>query len=113
MNIKIEGIIQHIIFTKRKNPDWLSYKNEILNSFLGMNLNERIKNYVPSGRALYVSRPRIRKILYDSIVLNNTIFVQIGYDDYRPKENYDICFKEIYDFIEQCVMILVEKQKSK
>ena len=111
MNIKIEGIIQHMIFSKRRTPDWDTYKNDILNSLMTMNLNESIENYVPSGRALYVSRPRMRKILYDSIVLNNTIFVQVGYDDYQAKETYDIGHKEIYDFIEQCVNILVRKQR--
>ena len=113
-NLKIEGIIQHNIFTERNIIDWDEYKNNILNNFNNINFTERIENYIPPcGKSLYTTRTRMRKILYDSIVLNTKIFMEVGYDSYQPKEQYDIKHKNIYNFIDECVKILVKKQQLK
>jgi hypothetical protein len=79
-----------------------------LNNLNNINFNEKIENYVSSGKLLYVTRPRMRKILYNSIVLNNNIFIEVGYNSYSVKEQYDI-----YAFIEECIKILVKKQQLK
>ena len=111
-NLKIEGIITHNIFTERNIITWDEYKNNILNNFNSINFNEQIENYTACNKSLYVTRPRMRTILYNSIVLNSKIFMEIGYNSYKPREGYIITHKNIYDFIEECVVILVEKQKS-
>ena len=79
-----------------------------MNNLNNINFNEKIENYVSSGKLLYVTRPRMRKILYNSIVLNNNIFIEVGYNSYSVKEQYDI-----YAFIEECIKILVKKQQLK
>lgn len=113
-NLKIEGIIQHNIFTERNIMDWNEYKNNIINNFNNINFTEKIENYVPPpGRSLYTTRLRMRIILYDSIVLNTKIFMEVGYSSYQPKEQYDIKHRNIYDFIEECIKILVKKQQLK
>jgi len=113
INLKVEGIIQHNIFTERNIIDWHEYKNNIINNFNNINFYENIENYVPlCGRSLHVSRPRMRKLLHSSIVLNNKIFEELGYDVYKSREQYDVTHKDICDLIEECVKILVKKQQS-
>jgi hypothetical protein len=113
-NLKIEGIIGHSIFTTRNNTVWDDYKNDIINNFNNLNLNNNIENYEPAGgRSLYVSRPRMRVVLYNSIVLNNNIFLEVGYNSYKPKEQYNIEHQDIYGFIEECIKLLVKKQQGK
>jgi len=112
-NLKIERIIQHNIFTERNIIDWDEYKNNILNNFNNIIFTEQIENYIPCDKSLYITRPIMRKILYDSIVLNTKIFMEVGYNSYQPKEQYDIKHGNIYDFIEKCVKILVKKQQLK
>ena len=112
-NLKIEGIIQHNISTETNIIDWDEYKNNILNNFNNINFTEQIENYIPCDRSLYTTRPRMRIILYNSIVLNTKIFMEVGYNSYQPKEQYDIKHKNIYNFIEECVKILVKKQQLK
>jgi len=73
-NLTVEGIICHNIFTERNIIDWYEYKINILNNLNNINFNENIENYVSSGKSLHVLRPKMRKILYSSIVLNNKIF---------------------------------------
>jgi hypothetical protein len=113
INLKIEGMIHHIIFITRHIAVWDDYKNEIINNINDINFYNKIENYIPCGRNLYVSKPRMRKILYDSIVLNDNIFVEVGYNSYKPREQYDIEYKDIYAFIEECIKILIKKQQLK
>ncbi len=113
-NLKIEGIIHHNIFIARDNTDWDNYKINILNNFENnINFSNQIENYVESGKKLYVTMPRMRKLLYNCIVLNKNIFIEIGYDVYQSKEQYDVKHKDICDFIEECIKILVKKQQLK
>lgn len=113
-NLKIEGIIHHNIFIARDNTDWNNYKINILNNFENnINFTEKIENYIPCGKSLYTTRSRMRQILYDSIVLNTEIFMEVGYDSYKPREQYNIKHKDIFDFIEECIKILVKKQQLK
>jgi len=113
-NPKIEGIISHNIFTERNIMDWNEYKNSIMNNFDNINFTEKIENYVPPpGRSLYTTRPRMRIILYDSIVLNKKIFKEVRYNSYQPKEQFNITDSDIFDFIEECIKILVKKQQLK
>jgi hypothetical protein len=113
-NLKIEVIIQHNIFTERNIIDWNEYKNNIINNFNNIDFNEKIENYEPpTGRLLHVSRPKMREILHNSIVFNKKIFKEVGYEEYRPREQYNFTFYDICDFIEECVKILVKKQQLK
>ena len=70
-NLKVEGIIVSVIFTERNIIDWNEYKINILNNLNNINFNEKIENYISSGKSLHVRKIRMRKILYNSIVLNN------------------------------------------
>jgi hypothetical protein len=93
--------------------DWNEYKNNIINNFNKINFTEKIENYIsPCGRSLHSSRPKMRSLMYNSIVLNNKIFEEVGYDSYKPKEQFNITHKNIYDFIEECIKILVKKQQQ-
>ena len=113
MNLKIEGIISHSIYTTRHNIEWDDYKYNIIDNLNNIDFYEKIENYEPCGRSLYTTRPRMRIILYKSIVLNNNIFSEAEYDIYKPKENYNIKEQDIYYFIEECIKILVKKQQCK
>ena len=101
-NLKVEGIIESVIFTERNIIDWNEYKINILNNLNNINFNEKIENYVSSGKLLYVKRPRMRKILY------NNIFIEVGYNSYSVKEQYDIKQEDIYNFIEECIKIILK-----
>jgi hypothetical protein len=111
-NLKVEGIIVSVIFTERNIIDWNEYKINILNNLNNINFNEKIENYISYGKSLHVTKIRMRKILYNSIVLNNNIFIEVGYGSYSIKE-YDIKQQDVYNFIEECIKILVKKQKLK
>ena len=84
-----------------------------MNNLNNINFNEKIENYISSGKSLHVTKIRMRKILYNSIVLNNNIFIEVGYGSYSIKEQYDIKQRDVYNFIEECIKILVKKQKLK
>ena len=60
MNFKIEGIISHAIFTERNNTDYHVYQTNIMNNICNIDLNNKINNYEPCGRSLYVTIPRMR-----------------------------------------------------
>jgi len=111
-NLKMEGIIQHNIFTERNIINWNEYKNNIIKNFNNINFTEKIENYVPPyDIQLHVSRPKMRKLLHSSITLNNNIFEDIGYDVYVSREQYDVTHEDVSNFIEECVKILVKKQQ--
>jgi len=112
-NLNVEGIIESVIFKERNIIDWNEYKINILNNLNNINFNEKIENYISSGKSLHVTKIRMRKILYNSIVLNNNIFIEVGYGSYSIKEQYDIKQRDVYNFIEECIKILVKKQKLK
>ena len=46
-------------------------------------------------------------------MLNNNIFLEVGYNSYKPKEQYNIEHQDIYGFIEECIKLLVKKQQGK
>jgi len=112
INLKVEGVIEHNIFTERNIMDWDEYKNNIINNFNNINFYENIENYITSGKSLHVSRPKMRELLHSSIVFNKKIFKEVGYEDYKPREQYNFTFYDICDFIEKCVKILVKKQQA-
>jgi len=112
-NLKIEGIIGHSIFTARHNISWDDYKNDIICNLREIDFYDKIENYTSCGRSLHVTRPRMRTLLYNSIVLNNNIFYEVGYNSYKAKEQYVIKHHDIYDFIEECIKVLVKKQQEK
>jgi hypothetical protein len=93
--------------------DWNEYKINILNNFENnINFSNQIENYVPpEGTKLHLPRQRMRKLLYNCIVLNKHIFEEVGYDIYQSKEQYDVTHKDIFDFIEECINLLVKKQQ--
>ena len=113
-NLKVEGIVGSVIFREKNIIDWNEYKINILNNLNNINFNEKIDDYISLGKSLHLTtRPKMRKILYNSIVLNNNIFIEVGYNSYSIKEQYDIKQRDVYNFIEECIKILVKKQKLK
>jgi hypothetical protein len=113
MNLKIECIIEHAIFLERNNTDYNEYKTKIMNNIININLNQKIVNYIPCDRSLHLSRPRMRTLLYKSIVLNNNLFEEVGHNTYEPKEQDKINNQDIYVLIEELIKILVKKQQGK
>jgi len=111
--LQIEGIIFHIIFIERNLMDWDEYKMNIIQKLNTIDLKNKIENYIPCGKMLHLSRPKMRTILYKSIMSNNRIFLEVGYDNYQVREQYNITRQNINDFIEQCIKILVKKQQCK
>ncbi len=113
MNSEIEGILFHEIFTEKDNIVWDTYKNNIISNIRNIEFYSKIENYIPCEKRLYVTRPRMRELLYHAIVSNKNIFVEVGYNNYRCKEAYGITHDEIYEFIEECVKIIIKKQQGK
>lgn len=108
----IKSIIFSCISKERCNTNWNEYKVNILNNFSNINFMESIENYIPCQRKLHITRPKLREQLHNDIQrLNEKIFEEYNYDAYRPKEGYKITFKELCDFVEECVKILVKKQQ--
>ena len=62
----------------------MNIKINILNNLNNINFNENIENYVSSGKSLHVLRPKMRKILYSSIVIN------------QKKKQFNIKHKDIW-----------------
>ncbi len=114
MSIKdeIENIIYKAIYITKDNILWENYKINIISNLNQINFNYEIENYQPCYRRLYITRPRMREILYHYICLNKNLFFEVNYGSYRPKEESNIMYGEIYDFIEECIKILVKKQQS-
>jgi len=90
---------------------------DFMNKYQSLKTNgidkEKINDYIkPEGRKLYLSKPKLRTILHNIVVINSKIFIEKGYDNYEPRNNYNITFIDICNFIEECVIILVNKQKQ-
>lgn len=113
MNSEIEEILFHEIFTENDVIAWDTYKTNIISNLRHIEFYNKIENYIPCERRLYVTRPKMREILYHAIVSNKNIFIEVGYNNYRPKEPYGITYEEIYEFIEECVKIIIKKQQGK
>ena len=112
MNYKIETILFNAVYREINNIDWDTYKINITNNFNNINFSNDIENYIPCGRKLYVTRPRMRVKLYDFIVLNKNIFIEMGYSKYYTRD-IETKREDIYSFIEDCIKILVKKQQEK
>ena len=108
----IEGIILHEIFKEGNICEWKEYKENIISNFNNINYMESIPNYIPCQRKLYLTRPKIRMILYSILQKNKNIFNEVGYEKYESKKE-KIRFKDISIFVEECVKILVKKQQGK
>ncbi len=113
INLRIEGIIHHSIFTERNCDTLEEYKINIVRNLNSIDFQEKITNYESCGKSLHVSRPRMRTLLYTSIVLNKKLFEEIGYEKYSSREGHDISDNDVWELIEECVNILVKKQKCK
>jgi len=112
-NLKMEGLIESAIFKEHKIKEWNEYKINIMKNISNINFNEKIENYyIPPGKSLHVTRSRMRIIMYGVIKLNSNIFEEIGYCSYKAKVD-NIKDIDIYNFIEECVKILVKKQYLK
>ena len=101
MNSEIEGILFHEIFTENDVIAWDTYKTNIISNLRNIEFYNKIENYIPCERRLYVTRPKMREILYHAIVSNKNIFIEVGYNNYRS----NITYEKIYEFIEECIKI--------
>jgi hypothetical protein len=66
-NLKVERIIESVIFTEINIIDWNKYKINILNNLNNINFNGKIENYISSGKSLHVTTPKMRIILLKKI----------------------------------------------
>lgn len=113
LKLTMQSIIEHNIYIERNIIDWNEYKSNIIKNLSNINFKEKINDYIkPEGRKLYLSKPKLRTILHNIVVINSKIFIEKGYDNYEPRNNYNITFIDICNFIEECVIILVNKQKQ-
>lgn len=110
-SIKIQKIVFQTIFKQKDIQNWSDYKNSILLGLLCINFNRSIENYTFTGKILYVQRSRLKKLVYDTIMLNTNLFKEVKNKNYEPRERYfEISKKDVLDTVEKCVDILVEKQ---
>jgi hypothetical protein len=108
---KIEGIILNKIFEEDNIADWKQYKENIIRNFNNINYIESIENYVPCERKLYLTRPKMRTLLYFMLQKNKNIFKEVGYEQYEGRKER-ISFNDVTIFVEECVKILVKKQQG-
>ena len=113
INLTIEGIIQDCIFRARNEDNWNDYKMIIMMNIHGIDLEKKIENYKPCGRYLYVPRPRMIDILYQNIILNNNIFVELFKGGVYPRKEQNITNTDVWGFVEVCMKMLVDKQQLK
>ena len=106
----IEGIIYSNIFEESDITDWNEYKENIIRNFNNINYMESIPNYIPCQRKLHLTRPKMRTILYAILQRNKNIFTEVGYETYESI-NKEFTFKDLSNFVEECVKILVKKQQ--
>ena len=111
---KIEDIIFNNIYQERNITDWKQYKDNVINNFNNINFIESIENYIPCQRKLHITKPKMRLMLHCRLSqLNKNIFQEVNYDTYDPRIEYNINFRDICDFVEECVVILARKQQGK
>jgi len=109
---KVRGIIENNISAERSIKDWNEYKNNILNNLSKINFNTEIENYITFGKTLHVTKKEMKELLYNYIVLNRNIFEETNtYKVYRFKEEIDIKQRDLNEFIDVCINILVKKQQ--
>ena len=113
INLTIEGIIQDCIFRARNEDNWNDYKMIIMMNIHYIDLEKKIENYKPCGRYLYVPRPRMIDILYQNIILNNNIFVELFKGGVYPRKEQNITNTDVWGFVEVCMKMLVDKQQLK
>ena len=112
-SMKIDGIIFNCIYNaKNISLDWYEYKNNIIQNLNNINFIDSIEDYIPCKRILYITRPKMRVLLYRLITNNNKLFKEVGYDKYVFKDE-EINFSIVYTFIEGCIKILTKKQQCK
>jgi len=111
--IVIEAIISQKIFDEHNVCDWKQYKENIIRSLNNINYMESIKNYVPCERKLYLTRPKMRILLYLRLQQNSNIFKEVGYEKYEGRNEPISFIKDLSTFVEECVKILVNKQRGK
>ena len=79
MSLKLimQGILEHNIFIERNIIDWNEYKSNIIKNLSNINFKEKINYYIkPEGNKLYLSKPKLRAILHNCVVLNTKIFIE-------------------------------------
>ncbi len=73
VNLIIEGIIQDCVFRAKNNDIWNNYKINIITNIKEIDFQNKIENYKPSCRYLYVSRPIMIDILYKIYLKNGFV----------------------------------------
>ena len=97
MNFKIEGIIYNSIFTERNETNRNNYVTNIAKNLDGLDFNNKIENYIPCGRSLYVTRPRMRVLLYNSIILNDNICLKGNQPTRMRFDNEEWTLQELFE----------------
>ena len=93
--MQIEGKITHCIYLHIHCKDFTIYKANILHS-----LDEIRHQYLD----IKITRPRLRTLLYNSIVLNRNIFKEVNYGTYEFNDGTSN--KELFEFIKKCINLL-------
>jgi hypothetical protein len=110
---EIEEIITHLIMMQHMIDTWDEYETNITRSFNSVDFRKVIQNYKPClcFNKLYINNFDMSGILYENIVLNNNLFIDLMENGSKyPRKECEFTSNDVWALIEQCVHILVEKQ---
>lgn len=111
---KVREIIAENICKEHGVKDWNEYKNNILNNLNKIDFNTEIENYIVYGKKLYVTKKQLKDLLYKMLPSNRNIFeCTTTYGVYGFREEIEVKQRNLGEFLDDCVKILVKKQLSK
>ena len=114
MNQQIEEIIAEIVLSQKNIDIWEEYETNIICCFNHCNFYRIIENYNPCGyQNLYVSKYQMAGTLYKNIKLNDNLFFELFKNGRYPRKECDFTYNDVWNLIEECANILVQKQIDK
>jgi hypothetical protein len=113
VNLDIEEIIKNSIYSAQNTNTWNEYKMNILKNLNAIDLVNKIENYKPCEKYLYVSKARLIDIIYKNIILNDKLFIELFRNGYYPRQEYNFTGNDIWNLVDECMKIMVIKQHYK
>lgn len=111
INQQIKDIISHLILSQKNIDVWEEYEENIVRNFEFIDFRKVILDYKPCFfRDLYVKNYELADILYKNIVLNNNLFTELFGNCRYPRKERDFNNNDVWNFVEKCAKILVNKQ---
>ncbi len=113
VKLDIKKIIQNSIYSANNTNTWNEYRMNILKNLDAIDLENKIENYTPCERYLYVSKPQLIDIIYKNIILNDKLFIELFRNGYYPRQEYNFTGNDIWNLVDECMKIMVKKQQYK